>query len=133
MTTNRTKNDMGLDSGIPKLYESLIKIGEEPDAGRSITLVDDGITPDCAEPRKNLNRWLKRKHKLGTWNIRSMAADKLNNLIEEAKANNVGILEVAEHRWAGSGHFTTSCGGQFMYSGRKEAGQSGVGIFHQKQ
>ena len=55
--------------------------------------------PDCAEiaeMRKNQTRWLKRKHKIGTWIIRSMAAGKLNTIIEEARANNVGILGVVE-------------------------------------
>ena len=136
--TNSSKNDMGLNSETPKLDEPLISIGEELEAGGSITLAGnitpahDGKTPDSTEMRKNRNRWLKRKLKLGTWNIRSMAAGKLNTIIEEAKTNNVDILGVAEHRWAGSGHFTTNCGGQFMYSGREIAGQSGVGVFLSK-
>ena len=61
-----------------------------------------------------------------------MAAGKRNTIIEEAKTNNVDILGVAEHHWAGSGHFTTSCGGQFIYSGREIAGQSGEDVFLSK-
>ena len=60
-----------------------------------------------------------------------MAAGKLNSIFEEAKSNNIDILGVAEHRWAGSGHFT-SCGEQFTYSGRDIAGHSGVGIYLKK-
>ena len=138
MTTNSSKNDMGLNSETLKLDEPLIIFGEEPDAGGSIThtgniiLADDGKTPDFTEMRKIRNKWVKKKHKLGTWNIRSMAAGKLNTVIEGAKSNNIDILGVAEHRLAESGHFTTSCGGQFIYSGREIAGQSGVSVFLSK-
>ena len=86
-------------------------------------------THDSTEMKKNRNRYLKKKHKLGTWNIRSMAAGKLNTTIEEEKANIVDILGVVEHCWAGSGHLTRNCGGYSIYSGREIAGQSGVGIF----
>ena len=83
---------MGLNSGTPKRDESLIRIEEGPNAGGSIThtgrivLVDDGKTPDCTEIRKSRNRWLKKNHKLGTWNSRSMAVDRLSTIIEKAKA-----------------------------------------------
>ena len=103
MTTNSSKNDTGLNSETPKLDEPLISIGEELEAGGSITLAGsitpahDGKTPDSTEMRKNRNRWLKRKLKLGTWNIRSMAAGKLNTIIEEAKTIQIDILGVAEH------------------------------------
>ena len=126
MNRNSKKKVMGLGSESPKLDKSQMRIGEEPDAGGSIALADEGRTPDCAEMRKNRNKWLKSKHKIGTWNVRSMAAGKLNTTIEEAKSNNVSILGLAEHRWPGSGHFKTSCGGLLVYSGRERAGLSGV-------
>ena len=120
---------MGLGGETPKLNESPKCIGEEPDAGGSITQADEGRTPDCAGTRKNRNKWLKQKYKLGTWNIRSMTAGKLKNIITEASAYDVDILGLVEHRWAGKGHFTTSCGGQVIYSGREKTGQGGVAIF----
>ena len=42
------------------------------------------------------------------------------------------ILGISEHRWAGYGHFSTSCGGQIIYSGRERSGQSGVALFLSK-
>lgn len=129
MNADNTKNDMGLGGETPKLDESLRHIGEEPDAGESTTQADEGRTPDCAGMRKNRNKWLKRKHKLGTWNVRSMTAGKLNTIIKEAVTNGVDILGLVEHRWAGSGHFTTDCGGRMVYSGREKAGQGGVAIY----
>ncbi|GFO27137.1 endonuclease-reverse transcriptase [Plakobranchus ocellatus] len=116
----------------PKLGESRRCIGEEPDVGGSVTLADDAKMPDGAEPRKNRNTWLKRKYKLGTWNIRNMTAGKLNTIINEANENNRDILGITEHRWAQKGHFKTDCGGQIIYSGKEKAGQSGVAIFLSK-
>ena len=42
------------------------------------------------------------------------------------------ILGISEHRWAGYGHFSTSCGGQIIYSGRERSGQSGVAVLLSK-
>ena len=91
----------------PKSDESLTCIGEEPDTGGSISLADDGKRPGCADLRKNRNKWLKRKYKLGTWNTRDMLTGKLSTIIAEANDNRVDILELAEHRWAGCGRFST--------------------------
>ena len=133
MKANIAKNnDMGLGDETPKSDESLTCIEEEPDTGGSISLADDGKMPDCADLRKNRNKWLKRKYKLGTWNIRSMLTGKLNTIIAEANDNKVDILGLAEHRWAGCGHFSTCCGGKLIYSGREKSGQSGVAIYLSK-
>ena len=51
-----TKKDMGLSSEAPKLHESPKAIGEELEADGSINRADDGLTPDCAGMRNNLNR-----------------------------------------------------------------------------
>ena len=57
MKANSTKKVMGLSTEAPKLDESLMSIGEEPDAGGSITHADDGRTsPDCVGRRKNQNK-----------------------------------------------------------------------------
>ena len=124
---------MGLDSESPKLHESPKAIGEEPEAGGSINRADDGLTPDCAGMRKNRNRWLKQKLRIGTWNVRSMGAGKLENIILEANENNIDIIGMAEHRWQGKGHFTSRCGGKVLYSGGERAGQNGVAIYLSKR
>ena len=133
MKANIAKNNnMGLRDETSKSDESLSCIGEEPDTGGSISLADDGKMLDCADLRKNRNKWLKRKYKLGTWNIRSMLTGKLNTVIAEANDNKVDILGLAEHRWAGCGHFSTYCGGKLIYSGREMSGQIGVTIYLSK-
>ena len=133
MMDKNTKKDMGLDSESPKLHESPKAIGEEPEAGGSINRADDGLTPDCAGMRKNRNRWLKQKLRIGTWNVRSMGAGKLENIILEANENNIDIIGMAEHRWQGKGHFTSRCGGKVLYSGGERAGQNGVAIYLSKR
>ena len=75
----KEKKDMGLGDEAPKLDESLKCVWVEPDAGGSITLADEGTTHD-AGMRTNRSRWLKRKYKIGTWNVRSMAAGKVNTI-----------------------------------------------------
>ena len=132
MKAKQSKNHMGPVGETPKSGGSPMRIGKEPDAGESIGLADEGKTPDCADLRKNRNKWLKRKYRIGTWNIRSMAAGKLNTVIGEANENKLDLLGLVEHRWAGSGHFTTSCGGKLIYSGRERAGQSGVVVYLSK-
>ena len=53
-------------------------------------------------------------------------------IITEMRENKLDILGISEHRWAGYGHFSTSCGGQIIYSGRERSGQSGVAVFLSK-
>ena len=97
MKAKEIENDMGPGGETPKPDGSPVSIGEEPDDGGSIGLADDGKMPDCADLKKNRNKWLKRKHNIGTWNIRSMAAGKLNTIIDEAKENKVDVLGIVEH------------------------------------
>lgn len=57
----------------------------------------------------------------------------MDNVIEEAKQNNISVLGIAEHRWAGQGHFTPHAGGKFIYSGQAKGGHGGVAIYLSKQ
>ena len=116
----------------PSQVGLLCLLGKSLTPSGSTSLADDGKTPDCADLRKNRNTWLKRKYKFGTWNIRNMAAGKLNTIIGEADKYQVDVLGLVEHRWAGSGHFTPSSGGKLIYSGRERSGQSGVAIYLSK-
>lgn len=132
-TTIAKRIDMGLGGESPKPEESLTAIGEEPEATGSTTQADEGNLLDCAEKGKKFGGWLKNKTRIATWNVRSMAAGKMDNVIEEAKQNNISVLGIAEHRWAGQGHFTPHAGGKFIYSGQAKAGHGGVAIYLSKQ
>ena len=52
---------MGPGGETPKPGGSPMHIEEEPDAGESIGLADEGKTPDCAHLRKNRSKWLKKE------------------------------------------------------------------------
>ena len=47
---------------------------------------------------RQLQLKLGSKIKIATWNVRSMSAGKLQNVIAEAEKNNINILGIAEHR-----------------------------------
>ena len=134
MMDKNTKKDMGLSSESPKLHESPKAIGEEPEASGNINRADDGLRPDYAGMRKNRNRWLKQKLRIGTWNMRSMGAGKLESIILEANENCIDIIGMAEQRWQWKGHFTVTsrCGGKVLHSGGERAGQNGVAIYLSK-
>lgn len=76
---------------------------------------------------------LRKKLRMGTWNIRSLYQGKLQILCDEIERNNTDILGIAEHRWAGQGHFRTTTGHTIIYSGRDKSGQSGVGLILTKR
>ena len=126
MDKNTKKKIWGSAASPPSCMSKAI--GEEPEAGGGINRAVDGLTPDCAGMRKNRNRWLKQKLRIGAWNVRSMGAGKLENIILEANENNIDIIGMAEHRWQGKGHFTSRCGGKVLYSGGERAGENGVAI-----
>ncbi|GFR66235.1 craniofacial development protein 2 [Elysia marginata] len=58
-----------------------------------------------------------------------MSAGKLENITGECNRNNIDILGIVEHRWSKQGHFLSTNGGTFIYSGRDKPGQSGVAIY----
>ena len=90
MKANSKKIVMILDGETPKVGGSPMCIGEEPDADESISPADEGKKSECAELRKNWNTWLKRKYKIGTWNVRSMSSGKLNSIITEMRKKQIG-------------------------------------------
>ena len=87
----------------------------------STTLSDDGIKPDCKENRKSFSARLKRKLRIGTWNVQTMK-DKLDIVLEEAMNYKIDILGIAEHRWSKKGYFYPDAGGTMYYAGTKEGG-----------
>ena len=61
-----------------------------------------------------------------------MSSGKLNTIITDMRENKLDILGISKHRWAGYGDFSTSCGGQIIYSRRERSEQSGVAVFSSK-
>ena len=86
----------------------------------------------CGTEKESEHMAKKKIYKIGTWNVRSMSSGKLNAFITEMRENKLDILGISEHRWAGYGHFSTSCCGQIIYSGRERSGRSGVAVFLSK-
>jgi len=78
---------------------------------------------------------MRNKHRLGTWNIRSMLQlGKVQLLGEEMMRLGVDIYGLSEVRWDGQGHFTTVDGHTIVYSGRPTHGMSGVVVWtHSKK
>ena len=70
---------------------------------------------------------LRKKLRLGTWNIRSML--QLGILGDEMMRLGVDICGLSEVRWNGQGHFTTLDGHTVVYSGRLTQGMSGVAVW----
>ena len=77
---------------------------------------------------------LRKKLRLGTWNIRSMLQlGKVQLFGDEMMRLGVDICGLSEVRWNGQGHFTTLDGHTIVYSGRLTQGMSGVAIWiHRK-
>ena len=77
---------------------------------------------------------LRKKLRLGTWNIRSMLQlGKVQLLGQEMMRLGVDICGLSEVRWTGQGHFTTLDDHTIVYSGRLTQGMSGVAVWiHRK-
>ena len=72
--------------------------------------------------------------KIGTWNVRTLLeAGKLKQVTDEAERLQIDVLGLAEHRWAGKGHFTPESGGVMAYSGNGKSGWNGVTVYIRKE
>ena len=49
----------------------------------------------------------KEQHCLGTWNVRSMNQDKLEEVTQVMARVNINILEISELKWTGMGKFSS--------------------------
>ena len=115
------------DSGAPKLGRSRRRIGEESSTLTESSRCDDGGKPDGATVESQTSR-LGKQFRIGTWNVRTMHAGKVDILEREMERLHVNVLGICEHRWKKEGHFRTPNGGMFIYSGKEKPGQGGVGI-----
>ena len=135
-TQRKAKQSHRTTHGAPRCDCPIMRDGEEQTSLPGTTSADEGSAPDCAERGRAGSRELRiklgTKVRIATWNVRSMAAGKMQNVIEEARDNNIKILGLSEHRWAGQGHFSPLEGGKMIFSGKERPGQSGVAIFLDK-
>ena len=104
------------------------RTGEEYDSRTSTGKRDDGLKPDGVT-KENACIKLKKKLKLGTWNVKTLLDGRNPIIIKEIERLKIEILGICEHRWAGQGHFKTDNGGTLIYSGKDKAGQSGVAFY----
>ena len=119
------------DGGTPESGRSDRRIGEESNGLTESSRRDDGRKPDGATLEGQISR-LSKRLKLGTWNVRTMDLGKVNILENEMERLGLNVLGICEHRWKKHGHFTTSNGGTFIFSGQDKPGQGGVGIILEK-
>ena len=119
------------DDGTPESLRLNRRIGEELSTTTSTNKRDDGEKPDVTV--ENHGTRLGKKLKVGTWNVRTLDAGKVEIIEIEMERIKLNILGICEHRWKGQGHLTTPKGGKFIYSGREQPGQSGVGILLEKE
>ena len=120
------------DDGTPESGRLNRRIGEELSATISTNKRDDGEKPDGVTVENHGTR-LGKKLKVGTWNVRTLDAGKVEIIENEMERIKLNILGICEHRWKGQGHLTTPKRGKFIYSGREQPGQSGVGILLEKE
>ena len=133
---NQRKLDMGMDGGTARLEVLRNAAGEESISSASRTVANDrhGSKP-TGSPRldeastETTRMRLRNVTKIATWNVRSMLSGKLKTVIREAERHNINVIGIAEHRWAGQGHFHPEEGGIFVFSGREQPGHSGVGVY----
>ena len=94
----------------------------------STASADDGKKPDHVKKGKYGPR-LNTKIRMATWNIRSMGIGKLRMITSEAQRYGISVLGIAEHRWAGQGHFKLAATGTIIYLGGEKGGLYGVAVY----
>ena len=75
----------------------------------------------------NKVRWCKEPSCIGTWNVRSMNQDKLEEVKQEMARVNINILGIRELKWTGMGEFNSD--DHYIYYCRQESlRRNGVAI-----
>ena len=83
---------------------------------------DDGTKPDGSAVEGQASR-LGKQFRIGTWNVRTMHAGKIDILEKEMERLCLNVLGICEHRWKGQGHFVLPNDGKFIFSGKDKAGK----------
>ena len=127
-------------SGSLRLPVALKATEEEEKLCSSMTDDNDelGSKPSESPSSENLSTErpclsLRRIIRIGTWNVRSMYAGKLQEMVKEMERFDVGIIGLSEVRWKGAGHFSTEDGHQVIFSGNQQTSRNGVGFLVSKE
>ena len=74
----------------------------------------------------------KEQYCIGTWNVRSMNQDKLEEVKQEMARVNIGILGISELKWTGMGEFNSD-DHYIYYCGQESPRRNGVAIMVNKR
>ena len=85
------------DGGSPGPDRSETYTGEVSSARASTGKRDDGHKPDCVTAEGPGGR-LRKKIKIGTWNVRSLYQGKYHIVEKEMERTEIDILGICEHR-----------------------------------
>ena len=75
---------------------------------------------------------IKKKHCIGTWNVRSMNQGKLEVVKQEMASVNIDILGIRELKWTGMGEFNSDDHYNY-YCGQEFLRRNGVAIIANKR
>ena len=75
---------------------------------------------------------IKKKHCIGTWNVRSMNQGKLEMVKQKMERVNIDILGIRELKWTGMGEFN-SADHYIYYCGQESLRRNGVAIIVNKR
>jgi exonuclease III len=79
---------------------------------------------------------MKKRTRIGTWNVRTLyAVGKLEQAEREALRLKIDIIGISEARWSSFGEKRTPAGGKFLYSGKPDdqPHEYGVGFLLSKE
>jgi len=109
-------------------------LNDQDRVGKLATGRNRKLQLELSEDRKEQSIQLRKKLRIGTWNVRSMSQlGKTQILGRELDRNGVSVCGLSEVRWEGRGHFTTLEGHTIVYSGDKVRGQQGVAMWLHKR
>ena len=98
------------DDGTPESGRLNRRIGEELSTMTNTSKRDNGEKLNGVTVKNHGTR-LGKKLKVGTWNVRTLDAGKVEIIENEMERIKLNILGICEHRWKGQRHLTTLKGG----------------------
>ena len=99
----------------------------QPTPSRPVSCDDAQQRADGKAYGKDNNQTRRRHIRMGTWNVRTLLQPAtLELLSKEMVRCSIQLLGIAECRWAGKGHFTSTDNLTVYFSGNDKGGQRGV-------
>ena len=111
MNSMKSQNDRILKEELPRSVDAQYTSG---DHWRNNSRKNEGMEPkqkqypvvDVTRDRSKV-RCCKEQYCIGTWKVRSMNQDKLEEVKQEMARMNVDILGISELKWTGMGEFNS--------------------------